>query len=606
MKRLLCILAAALTSTGSHAQLSKKTLADEFGSDVECISVFSVAPPTGYAPLRIRATNNASADSTVTISATSQASNQWGSSHQLESDFSLAATAGKTTERDFLVPVCADVSPSAWGGDASLSLRVVMGGRTNGVHVPGGGHRDHPFTGFSRALAAKSIGDLNAHHSSSTSSGYSRSAEAFAAVYDSAMLPADWRGFSGLDVLAITSDEWMALQPGVRTAALQWVKLGGVLELFRKSGAPDLASMGVHADSERRIGRGSVVDTLWDGEQLRGSDAAKYTESFAGNRRKVLTDSLQSADRPGYAGVRTFSDNTPLLKELGEKNFAAWQVGIILLIFGIMVGPVNLFYFARAGRRHRLFYTTPVISLAAAALLMVVIFFQDGTGGRGHRASVVYLDAAENSAFIHQYQVSRTGVLFGGSFTMEEPAAVNMALLPESRWTRLKPGNDPRSGYYRRPVNSEPQRYKATDKTLAGDWFQSRSEQAQIIDSVQSTRGRIELKAGSPAVVTSTFTAPLGRLFYVDTTGKYWMSPGEITTGSSVTLTECTDRDFAAWRNEAVAWLPQDEREKLNAAARPGFFYATSKDPGAGMVQTLPSINWESSHIFLFGPLKTS
>ena len=292
------------------------------------------------------------------------------------------------------------------------------------------------------------------------------------------------------------------------------------------------------------------------------------------------------------------------MEALGEKDFAAWQVGLILFIFGIVVGPVNLFYFAKAGKRHRLFYTTPLISIAAAALLLVVIFFQDGTGGQGHRASAVYLDGAGNAAFVHQFQVSRTGVLFGGSFEMDETAVVNMAVLPASRWNRLR-SNDNESYGYRYRQSSEAQSFTVSGNSYAGDWFQSRTEQGQIIDAVISTRGRLELKSGSATpVITSTLTARLERVFHVDAAGKYWASPGPVTTGATIALAEATQGDFTAWRTEAVAMLPEKLRLRLAADEVRNFFYASSTAPGAGMVDTLESIRWESDHVFLYGPLK--
>jgi hypothetical protein len=277
---------------------------------------------------------------------------------------------------------------------------------------------------------------------------------------------------------------------------------------------------------------------------------------------------------------------------------------LILLIFGIVVGPVNLFYFARAGRRHRLFFTTPLIALAASVLLLMVIFLQDGTGGNGHRASVVYLDSAENTACIHQYQVSRTGVLFGGSFATAEPAAVSMALLPPSRWTRLRLESRSRRYF---DDSADAHRYTVSGSTCAGDWFQSRTEQAQILDSVQSTRGRLELKleAGVP-VVTSTFNATLERVFYVNDAGRHWASPGSVTTGAPVKLAEATEGDFNSWRSEALAMLPAMERSRLTAGKQKNFFFASSRDPRAGMVDTLGSIRWESDAVFVFGPLRMS
>ena len=586
----------AVSPWGSAAQTVHRTPLDEAGSEVEVESIFSVVPPTGYAPLRVKVKNDGSAERAISLSASSVTDGYYGNSHALDSSFLLTAPAGKTTEREILVPVCGATVGSA---GAELRCQVQGGSRAGGFSFDAGGQLDMLFAVFSRGLAGRSIADINKTAQSTAGRSYGNAS--FAGLYDPAMLPSDWRGYSGLDVLAISADEWMALQPGMRSAILQWVKLGGWLDVYQQAGGPALASLGIHADTALQDERGhmgtphalgagriSLID--WDGRELDGSAARDYTKA------KVRT-----IRREEYA--LALRDMTPLMGALGEKDFAAWQVGLILFIFGIVVGPVNLFYLAKAGKRHRLFYTTPLISIAAAVLLLLVIFFQDGTGGTGHRASVVYLDAAENAAFVHQFQVSRTGVLFGGSFEMKETAVVNMAVLPASRWNRLGTGNE--SYASRSNSRAEPQSYTVSGKSYAGGWFQSRTEQGQILDAVLSTRGRLELQRGSPSpLITSTLTASLDRVFYVDNDGACWASPGAVTTGALVALLEATQGDFAAWRAEAVAMLPEKLRLRLATEEVKNFFYASSTDPRAGMVNTLGSIRWESDHVFLYGPLR--
>ena len=601
--RTIALLAAA--SSWSTAQTSHTVLLDDKSSEAEVVSVFSLVPPTGYAPVRVKVKNDAAAERKLSISATSKSDNYYGRGNGLESSFSMTAPANKTTEREFLVPVC--------GVEAGSDLRLTVSGgdRSGSVSFDGGGVRGLAFTVFSKALAEHSIKAFNdnARHSAKGSS-YRR--DDFAGLYDSAMLPADWRGYSGIDVLAISADEWMAVQPGVRSAILQWVKLGGNLDLQVKTSGPALESLGVHADAvlgdehihagqRHSMGAGLVCVIEWDGKELDETTAGRYwSAQIKTTQREEYGSALRVLTGQGQE-VQTYSGGlNPLMEALGTKDFAAWQVGLILMIFGIVVGPVNLFYFAKAGRRHRLFYTTPLISIIAAALLLLVIFFQDGIGGKGHRAAVVYLDAAENAAFVHQFQVSRTGVLFGGSFETDEAVVVNMALLPASRWNRLN--NDSNNG---RGSRSEPQSYTVSGNSYGGDWFQSRAEQGQILDAMISTRGRLELQSGSATpVITSTLTAPLTRVFYLDAAGKYWASPGPVTTGATVTLAEATAGDFIAWRAEAVAVLPEGQRKRLVTDAPKNFFYASSTDPRAGMVETLGSIRWESDHVFLYGPLK--
>jgi hypothetical protein len=617
--RPLIIVLTLLAILPAAAQKRHQMLLDEkSGSVVEITSIFSLVPPTGFVPVRVKAINNTTGEVNVSLRTTSHADNSYGNNHQLESAFSFAAAAGKTTEREFMVPVCSGGSVSSYYAP-DLECEVQAGGRTGHYSFDTGGYADMPFTAFSTALAAKSISDINstaANAGAGTGRSYGR--ETFAALYDPAVLPSDWRGYSGIDVLAISAAEWTALQGGVKTAALQWVKLGGALVIYAPSGQAGAAGLGIPSEGESEtvfggkafgLGMGRVVDVPWDGVELTGAIADDYRNPSKGTppapvRRMEYTESLRARESGRAEEPR--GKPTPLVEALGEKDFAAWQVGIILFIFGIVVGPVNLFYLAGKGRRHRLFFTTPIISLAAAALLLVVIFFQDGTGGKGHRASLVYLDCADNTAFIHQMQVARTGVLFGGAFGLADPAVVSMAVLPESRWTRLKGQNGSYSRHYgHRSSRGEAQRYHVQENSWSGDYFQSRSEQAHFIDTVQSTRGRIELKHGSnPPVITSTIAATLDRVCYRDADGKFWASDRPVTAGAEVTLTGISGDDLSVWRCGAIALLHRDLREALETHGARNFFYASSTDPAAGIVDTLSSIEWQSSKVFLYGPLR--
>jgi hypothetical protein len=567
-------------------------------SKIEVTSVFSSVPPTGYAPVRVRVTNNTDAAMSIPVTAESRADNSSGRDHTLRSSFSVSAPARKTTEQELLVPLCPVASAGSGPGPDRLALSVSPPGSTHTMGVESGGDPGVPFTAYSHALARRNLDYLNSHSRGGSPYGTG----GFAVLCDTTQLPADWRGLSGLDVLCLTVEEMAALTPAAATALVQWVKLGGTAYLYRKAGAALPESFGVklvepagQVLEQTVVGAGVVTILPWDGTELDGADSIMVTEKSIPQRRQESTKAIRN-------------NTGPLYTALGKKDFAAGQVGLLLLIFGIIVGPVNLFVFARQGRRHRLFYTTPIISAAAALLLLLVIYFQDGTGGEGHRSSIVYLDARDHTAYIHQQQMSRTGVLFGSSFSTESPMLVTQAVMPPTRWTRFKgqPEYEDSYGYRynRREEGGEAQSFTVEDKTYAGDWFQSRAEQAQVIDAVQPTRGRIELKAGSnPPVLISSMPAALDALYYLDESGKAWKTPGKVPTGAEVTLENVDVDKFENWLVARLNYSPGDYAEALEKRPPRGHFYALSSDAAAGTVNTNESIEWKSDTVFLFGPL---
>lgn len=608
--RALCplfLLLSALTAAAQKTQtfqLDRETL-----SRIEITSVFSVSPPSGFAPVRVRIANNTDKDITVPLEAVSEGNNPYGREHTLRSSFSVSGAPKKTTEHELLIPLCPS-SGDANRYSASDGLRITastaLGSQT--ASFPKGGQRGEPFAAYTQMLAAKSLDDINRAASGTSSSSYYGS-DTFAALCDPLQLPHDWRGLMGLDALSISSVEWETLPAGAATAILQWVKLGGTLDLYRRENSPTPESLGLTlppgttpGEDGHPLGTGTIRFFKWNGGELVTDDGPTGdTIAYA-----ITGGKFPGTTRRSEYATALSAPSEHFLLRLGTKDFAAGQVGLILLIFGILVGPVNLFVFARAGRRHRLFFTTPIISGAAALILLLVIFFQDGTGGTGHRNALVYLDSADHNAYIHQQQISRTGVLFGSAFTLDSPAHITQAVMPQSRWTRFNgSSSDDDFPYYSRYPSrtgfSEAQTYSHKEKDISGDWFQSRAEQAQILDTIQPTRGRLELKPGTtPPVIISSLPATLDALYYLDPAGKAWTAPGPLTTGAEVTLQPHTTVLLNNWLGKQRRAIPGARRP----LPVPGHFYATTTDPAAGAVPTLTSIDWETTTILLYGPLQ--
>ena len=133
-----------------------------------------------------------------------------------------------------------------------------------------------------------------------------------------------------------------------------------------------------------------------------------------------------------------YSTNWPLHEKLGTQDFGTLITALLLVAFAVLVGPVNFFVFAGQGRRHRLFFTTPLISLGMSALLILYIVMKDGFGGDGYRVVLREVDQQENNSHLIQEQICRTGMLFSGSFELDndltitqvpEPGSAALALL---------------------------------------------------------------------------------------------------------------------------------------------------------------------------------
>jgi len=226
----------------------------------------------------------------------------------------------------------------------------------------------------------------------------------------------------------------------------------------------------------------------------------------------------------------------------------------------------------------------------------VVIIAQDGFGGTGNRIILVHLIPGDNEAVITQEQVSRTGLLLSTRFDSEDKIFIApITELPTV--TALSHGMIPKKASAH---------YTVDGHTYGGDWFTSRSMQAQLIETIRPSRSRIEVipgnAGGAPALVSSVEN-DLQQVFYIDDDGKYWHLAGGIRVGEKKTLEPSTQSDFYAWLGASR----RDAGARVNflldqSIQRHGYFYAMAEDPKGDAVPTMSSIHWQTAKVIYLGP----
>lgn len=380
------------------------------------------------------------------------------------------------------------------------------------------------------------------------------------------LLGSDWRGLTGFDGLWLTDTEYAALDAGQRAAVRDWINLGGTFYLCAQTLDPALrASLGLRPDeTEARPGFGLVRVIPWDGKAVTTEDAVKVVDSVDAGRT---------------SGSVIDATDWPMTRSVGSIPLNAFFLIGFIVVFAVLVGPLNLFVFAGASRRHRLFWTTPLISVGASLLLILVIILQDGFGGTGERAMVTLLLPGEKKAVVTQEQVARTGVLFSRGFGVSE----DVYLTPV------------KSGYF------AGRSFAQTGRNFSGDWFASRSVQAHRAREIVPSRAEIQLlnaeavaRDGASPVVVSTIPAALKEIRFVDAAKRTWIG-GSLRTGERITLR--ADPNPAPPEESAGSSLLTNLIGQTRE--RPGYFYAVS-DEGA-FIETLPSIRWRNQRSVYVG-----
>jgi hypothetical protein len=391
--------------------------------------------------------------------------------------------------------------------------------------------------------------------------------------------PDDWRGWSTFSCLLFVEAEWLAMSAGQRKALLDWVSLGGMAGLVvDDASAARLDAIGLpatDADGRRRVGAGEIVPVPRE-----GGEAA--VERFLGGRsvqpRAELLEQYVAAKRPVFweSGFRKLFD------VFGPRLMPVTAILGFLAIFGLVAGPLNVMLLAGPGRRSRIFWTTPLISLAATALLLGFMVVRDGFGGAGARRTLGLLMPGQNGMAVIQEQYSRTGVLRSTSFPIAEPS-----------WMRLLGDGE-----------TEASCLEVDGRVREGDWFASRSDQAYLLQTVRPSRAGIEWVGGGagPPAVISSIEVPLDRLFLIDDEGRYWTA-SDLGTGERKPLEPSDAAAYAAWFKTIAADAGPIRRAALDAVRdRRGHAYAESARAGKVAIQTLPSIRWTDDRAAFVGP----
>jgi len=543
---------------------------------VEVLALFTEPVPGGYLPVRITLANNQNRQHRVELR--SQISSLYGGQgSRTATVFTVVAEPGRVVTRDVLIPTLPAITTRTQGSNMSLHLSGTMG---NDEHF----YYQNTLARQPRILLSRQLHTVNASSLDSAAvttfgSSHRGGKTNLASRFDPKQLPSEWLAYGGYDWMIITDEEWTEIPPGQRNAILAWVRLGGNLDVRYRMDRFERARLGLPDDA----GFGTITGTAIAANLV--LDAPSVMRGL--NRSQALPPR-------GTSLSEDFDGSWQLQQRFGVKGYQFGLFIAVLAGFTLLVGPVNLFFFAPSGKRHRLFVTTPLISLGASLLMVCIIILQDGFGGNGIRLVLMEVrpDDGHNAAFIHQEQISRTGILTRSGFQLAVPAMIHPVPIAPSRWARLTNRGDSVGNFHLQPTGGGVQ--------VAGDWFQSRSEQGHFISAVTPSRGRIERDAEGGYV--SSFPHALDLLLIRDSDGGWQiaegMANGEPMQTKPITEAHADDRIEAEARG---LFTPRLRRMFDTVKSRENHFIAISTSaPG---IETHSRVKWAETRTIITGPV---
>jgi hypothetical protein len=205
-----------------------------------------------------------------------------------------------------------------------------------------------------------------------------------------------WLGYTRYDGIVVNREEWESLFGGpaeaqaVRTALCQYTEAGGVLMI---------------------LGQGPLsIPAAWKRHQTTWDGATCYAALFGdcihtdqrdispfGNLGSNLATSWNQTSEP-FRSRRSLSDANKNLSVVDDIGVPVRGLFILMLLFAVVIGPLNIWLLTRWKRRIWLLWTVPAISLVTCVAVFAYMIVAEGWQGRAMVTAFTVLDEKEQRA----------------------------------------------------------------------------------------------------------------------------------------------------------------------------------------------------------------
>ncbi len=572
------------------------------GCYVKVESIFGLTARQGSLPFRITFQNQSGADRSCSVKFVIADTNYGQGKIESSSSYRLTAKNNATMVRDVYVAVVPSFTSSGYV-QIRFQSEIINLSPVKQDYRSVQTDTEFPTLAISSDLARRNLTALNDVVKKATGSGE------FATSFLPDELPTDWQGYSSLDALLIDLPAWKAITELQRQTMLSWVRLGGRLDLYMDPGRSDLGAVPVSLngiqfkDDHARLGLGEIylqkypidnlpTSSIFDLYKTLPRAITALAEDY--NDPSLDSDNSRSWSPEAAQDATSGGSLWPLLDEINVEQKSPVLAMIFLVLFAILVAPVNLYFFAGKERRQRLFITTPLISLTACLAITASIFLLDGIGGHGVRVVLADLQPGPKETHIYttQEQLSRTGVMLATGFTRKQEYSINLLRLPN---VPLNPFSDGRT---------EESSFSISGNRCDGPFFRSRSIQGYSLRALRSDRARIEQSGteNDMPVLVSALSTEIVEFYYIDSSSKAWAMPSgsAVGSGARIPLAKADDR-LPPWVTDIIDQFGKTNRDRIRQMVEPNRFYAKASNPESFVLTTHPGITWRRTDLLLTG-----
>jgi len=218
---------------------------------------------------------------------------------------------------------------------------------------------------------------------------------------------ANWVGYSSFDAVMITAEELNGAPDGVRTALWRFAECGGSLVIIGGREIP----------AQWRARRVIEVEAAYEADPSKkfpmtlSSKTQSYNVGFgwvtvidAAGVKSILPTQW-GAIKHGWRGSRPAGKNYADVVEINKDFPVIERIGIpvrglfvLMLMFVVVIGPINLIWLARRRKKIWMLWTVPAIALVTCLAVTGFALFGEGVSATSRAEAFTILDESSHRA----------------------------------------------------------------------------------------------------------------------------------------------------------------------------------------------------------------
>jgi hypothetical protein len=324
----------------------------------------------------------------------------------------------------------------------------------------------------------------------------------------------NWLGYSRYDGIVVTGADMRDMPAAVRTALYRYAESGGSLLIL---GNCDLAESWKRRHQD--FPGGTVYYPAFGQCLLCASgEIGQVPEVFRSELSRSWNYSLQPWKSQRSAAAA--NDLFPVVKDLGVPVRGLF---LLMIVFAVTIGPLNLYLLTRWKRRIWMLWTAPAISLVTCLAVFGYMILVEGWEGHLRTDTLTILDESTQRAASIGWTAFYSPLTPSAGLHFSQEIELT-AQIEEEGWRS--------SGGFGRTINW------SSDQQLASGWLTARIPAHFMLRKNENRRERVTIQRGTAGAYTmaNLLGANLSAFWYADDNGTVYTA-GAVAAGGHAGLT---------------------------------------------------------------------